>query len=249
MGPVAGRCPGPGCLPYPSVFTDASKPSYVTPTWHVYWFGANAGSHTGAGHSHRNDYLADPYFPGLSYPDAYICQPAANKTFEVTIDISGGNAVQLDGLYFVNGDVLIKGGSNKMGTMDVSGTIVATGSIRTSGQAAVNITPLILNADDCAARTVYPAMVAGEDILVTDHAVFQVHGIIWAGRSFDARASDAGCIVSPSISLRGNFGVSYGFDTTNPGCPRYEPGASPPPMFNEPSRNEMQPVPHTWREL
>lgn len=56
-------------------------------------------------------------------------------------------------------------------------------------------------------------------------------------------------MVAPHITLSGNFSVTYGFDTTNPGCPRYEPGASPPPMFNEPGMNNLQPVPHSWREL
>ena len=235
-------------LPYPSAFV--TNTATATTARHVYWYGNTAGSHTGAGHTHRNSFLVDPYFAGLSYPDAYVCQPSASKTFEVIIDCSGPDAVQLNGLYFVNGDVTIKGGGNKEGQMNMNGTLVATGSIRTQGQVRVTIVPMIQNADDCAARTIYPAMIAGEDVLVTDHAVFQVHGIIYAGRSFTARAStDAGCIVSPSITLSGNFGVSYGFDTTNPACPRYEPGDSPPPMFNEPDKNQMEPVPRSWREL
>ena len=77
-------------------------------------------------------------------------------------------------------------------------------------------------------------------------------GIIWAGRSFDCRAAlAAGCVVSPSVIMRGNFYLEYGFpiDPTDPNSPRFEPGVSTPPMFNEPDIGQVQPTPRTWREI
>jgi hypothetical protein len=162
----------------------------------------------------------------------------------MTIEFKKQSAPSYDGVYFVHGDIIVKSG------VTINGTLVATRDIIFQGQAEATINVLIENAQDCAARTVYPALIAGRDILIRDQSVFHTTGIIWAGRSFSARAADqGGCVVSPHISLSGNFSVTYGFDTTNPGCPRYEPGASPPPMFNEPGMNNLQPVPHSWREL
>lgn len=247
-------------LPYGSTYTK-NGPFYAVANRHVYWYDPSASAHQGTGHTHgTNWYVPDPYFPSSSYPDAYVCQSTSKKNFEIIIDCSGSNPVAFSGVYYVNGDVTIKGGQSSVGDLTVTGTIVATGSIRMQGKVKVSIEPLIVNAQDCAARTVYPALVAGWDIEIGDQSTFHTTGVVWAGHSFTAKAADqAGCVVVGGIgptndgiadlTLSGNFGVSYGFDTSNPSCPRYEPGSSPPPMFNEPDMGAIQPVPHSYREL
>jgi len=216
-------------LPYSKVSSGTADPAR-----HVYWSGQSTSAHTGAGHTHYNYFMPDPYFPAESYPAAYGCNG-------YTVTFTQGTVGE--GVYFVHGNVIVK---NKV---TINGTIVATGDITFQGQGAV-IIPLMHNSQDCATRTVYPALIAGRDIEIRDQSTFHTGGIIWAGRSFTAKAADqAGCIVSPHITLSGNFSVEYGFDTTNPSCPRYEPGSSPPPMFNEPGLDAMQPVPHSWREM
>ncbi len=219
-------------LPYSKISSGTADPNR-----HLYWSGQTTSSHTGAGHTHYNYFTPDPYFPGLSYPAAYGCN-------NFTVEFRKQAGTDYNGVYFVHGNVIIKNG------ITVNGTIVATGDITFQGQGQSDINVLIKNQDDCAARTVYPALIAGRDIQIRDQSTFHTYGIIWAGQSFIAKAADqAGCVVAPHITLSGNFSVTYGFDTTNPGCPRYEPGASPPPMFNEPGMNNLQPVPHSWREL
>jgi len=224
----------------------------ATPARHVYWYGKTAGEKedptahlAAASHTHRNGFVPDPYFPSLSYPDAYICQPSPSGTFEVQFRKQSG--VTYNGVYFIHGDVLIKN------DVEIKGTIVATGSVRSEGQATFDVTQMI-ESGNAAPHTVYPAVIAGEDALIPDQSQFHTLGIIWAGRSFDGRASDeAGCIVTPSLILRGNFSVTYGITRADhPGEQLpvdYYPGSSPPPMFNEPDRGQMQPVPYSWREL
>ncbi|MFB3880473.1 MAG: hypothetical protein ACE149_04375 [Armatimonadota bacterium] len=221
-------------LPYPSALPAKADASEAR---HVYWKGASTAAHTGAGHTHYNYFVPDPYFPGLSYPVAYGCS-------DFTVTFTKHNGVDYSGVYYVHGNVIVKNGIN------LTGTIVATGDISFQGQGTSDIRVMIENQDDCAARTVYPALIAGRDIEIRDQSIFHTNGIIWAGRSFTAKAADqAGCIVAPHITLTGNFSVNYGFETTNPECPVYEPGNSPPPMFNEPDKGVMQPLPHSWREL
>lgn len=218
-------------LPYSNVSNGIAEP-----TRHVYWSGQNTSTHTGAGHTHYNYFTPDPYFPALSYPAAYGCS-------DFTVEFRKQAGVDYDGVYYVHGNVIVKNG------VTIRGTIVATGNVTFQGQ-AINIIPLVTNEQDCETRTVYPALIAGRDVEIRDQSTFHTTGIIWAGHSFTAKAADqAGCIVSPHITLTGNFSVTYGFDTTNPECPRYEPGDSPPPMFNEPDMGALQPFPHTWREL
>lgn len=218
-------------LPYPKVSGGIADPAR-----HVYWSGPTTTAHTGAGHTHFNYFTPDPYFPALSYPAAYGCDG-------FTVEFRKQAGTDYNGVYFVHGNIIVKNG------VTITGTLIATGDITFQGQ-AISIIPLVKNEQDCSARTVYPALIAGRDILIRDQATFHTTGIIWAGNSFDARAADqAGCVVSPSLSFSGNFSVTYGFDTTNPNCPRYEPGDSPPPMFNEPDKNQMEPVPRSWREL
>ena len=218
-------------LPYAGIVGGTADPAR-----HVYWSGQTTASHTGAGHAHYNYFMPDPYYPGLSYPSAYGCD-------DFTVEFRKQDGTDYSGVYFVHGNVIVKNG------VTITGTLVATGDITFQGQ-GISIIPLVTNADDCAARTVFPALIAGRDIEIRDQSTFHTTGIIWAGHSFTAKAADqAGCVVSPHITLSGNFNVTYGFDTSNPSCPRYEPGSSPPPMFNEPGMDAMQPFPHTWREL
>jgi len=226
---------------------------------HVYWFGHGTGApEDPAAHSvppDENYFLTDPYFPGLSYPEAYVCK-SGSKRYTVTFgkEGSGSQLTTYNGLFFVHGDVIIKG------KVVVNGSIIATGDITTQAMAEVSIKPTI-PPEGAPADTVYPAMVAGRDILITNRSTssgsqvpeaVRVLGVIWAGRSFDARASlAAGCVVSPSVTLRGNFYLEYGFpiDPNDPNSPRFEPGVSTPPMFNEPDIGQIQPTPRSWREL
>ncbi len=222
-------------LPYSNALMRSKEDA--TEARHVYWQGNSTTAHTGAGHTHYNYFTPDPYFSGLSYPAAYGCN-------DFTVTFNKHDGVDYSGVYYVHGNVIVKNG------VTITGTIIATGDVSLQGQ-AITIVPLIKNEMDCEARTVYPAIIGGRDVLITDQGVdFHTLGIIWAGHSFESKASNqSGCIVSPHITLGGNFNVTYGFDTSNPDCPRYEPGSSPPPMFNEPDLGAMQAVPHTWREL
>jgi len=218
-------------LPYSKVSNGTADPDR-----HLYWSGQTTATHTGADHTHYNYFTPDPYFPSLSYPAAYGCD-------NFTVEFRKQAGTDYSGVYFVHGNVIVKNG------VTITGTIVATGDITFQGQ-GITIIPLVNNEQDCAARTVHPALIAGRDIQIRDQSTFHTTGVIWAGSSFTAKAADqAGCIVSPHVWLTGNFSVTYGFDTSNPACPRYEPGSSPPPMFNEPAMGQMQPFPHTWREL
>ena len=232
------------------------------PNRHVYWYGksstetenpvphaydANGNPSPTATHTHRNGYIhapggvneLDPYF-NVQYPDAYVCQTKGSTAFEVVFEGT------VTGLYFVHGDVLIKN------SLRLEGTIIATGSIRTQGQALLDIQPMV-QATGGGAYTVYPAMIAGEDISLYNQSTEHVYGIMWAGRSFLAQASDQyGCVVSPYVKLDGNYNVTYGsfpVDPNDPNSPRYESGSSPPPMFNEPDIGVIQPTPRSWREL
>jgi type II secretory pathway pseudopilin PulG len=218
-------------LPYSKVSNGIADPNR-----HVYWSGQTTSSHTGAGHTHYNYFTPDPYFPSLSYPAAYGCN-------NFTVEFRKQAGTDYNGVYYIHGNVIIKNG------VTITGTIVATGNITFQGQ-AITIIPLVTNGQNCATRTVYPAIIGGYDVEVRDQSTFHTTGIVWAGHSFIAKAADqAGCIVSPHVTLSGNFSVTYGFDTSNPSCPRYEPGSSPPPMFNEPGMDAMQPTPHSYREM
>ncbi len=226
---------------------------------HVYWHGHGIDApEDPSAHSSppdENYYIPDPYFPELSYPDAYVCTPGS-KRYTVTFGKEGpGNQLTVyNGLFFVHGDVIIKG------KVVVNGTIVATGDITTQAMAEVSIKPTIPEGG-AGEEEVYPALIAGRDVLITNRSTasanqtpeeVRILGIIWAGRSFDCRASlSSGCIVSPSVTLRGNFDIEYGFpiDPSDPNSPIFEPGVSTPPMFNEPDTGWMQPTPHSWREL
>jgi hypothetical protein len=218
-------------LPYAKTASGTADPAR-----HVYWSGQTTSAHTGAGHTHYNYFMPDPYFPSLSYPSAYGCD-------KFTVEFRKQAGTDYSGVYFVHGNVIVKNG------VTITGILVATGNITFQGQ-GISIIPLVNNPQNCATRTVYPALIGGYDIEIRDQSTFHTTGIIWAGHSFTAKAADqSGCIVSPHMTLSGNFSVTYGFDTNNPSCPRYEPGSSPPPMFNEPGMDAMQPFPHTWREL
>ena len=220
---------------------------------HMFWYGAGSSeehsAHAAASHApyDQNDFMPDWY--GVNNPDAYICN-SGSKPFTVTFTSEGNEIRHYYGNYYVHGDVEIK---NKA---QIHGTIIATGDITFSGVANASIEPEAVNPlAPCEERVYYPALVAGRDVIVRDQGAgtddtrdrLRVAGIVWAGRSYTGQASNVeGCVVSPNVTLGGNFLTRYGIYSID-GC-EYFPGASPPPWFREPDRGEMNPVPRTWRE-
>jgi hypothetical protein len=226
-------------LPYANIFNAKAAAELNR---HLYWEGQSTSAHTGSGHTDYNyfDPLDPRYgFVGPSYPEAYGCTG-------FTVTFNKQTSAAYTGVYFVHGDVIIKNG------VTINGTIVATGSILFQGQAS-SITPEPTGGDYCAPYTVYPALIAGNNITIKDASADHVKGIMWAGRSFVANAASVyGCVVAPSVTIGGTSDwTRYGFDNPIPDadCTRYLPGESPPPMFNEPDMGALQPVPHSWREL
>lgn len=222
----------------------------ATPGRHTYWYGSSSGTplaysaHVLDDHARydQNYFMPDSF--GFSNPDAYVC---ATSNKRLTVTFADGDFV---GNYFVHGDIQVKRHAH------ILGTLVATGDIAFYGVDDVEITPEAVNPEaPCEDRVYYPALIAGRDVLVRDQgrdpgndpSRLRVSGVIWAGNSYVGQASDVeGCVVSPSVTLGGNFLARYGMNVD--GC-EYEPGAQPPPWFREPDRNAMQPVPRSWREL
>jgi type II secretory pathway pseudopilin PulG len=234
--------------------TDVDMTDSQNSNRHMFWYGAGSAeehsAHAAASHSQydQNDFMPDWY--GVNNPDAYICN-SSNKPFTVTFTSKANEPQHYYGNYYVHGDVEIK---NKA---QIHGTIIATGDITFSGVANASIEPEALDPlAPCDERVYYPSLIAGRDVLVRDQGVgeiddsrerLRVSGIIWAGSSYTGQASNVeGCVVSPSVTLGGNFLTRYGIYSID-GCD-YGPGDSPPPWFREPDRGEMNPVPRTWRE-
>jgi len=240
----------------------ATLPAYADtavtadPARHMYWYGSSTTTPVGyaahAADSHAtydiNSFMPDWY--GVSNPDAYVCN-SSSKRFTVTF----GSKTETGGVYtcnyFVHGDIHVK---NKA---SIHGTLVATGDVIFYGVEDVGIVPEPVNPNaPCDERVYYPAIIAGGNVLVRDQGAnpgdpdaerLRVSGVIWAGSTYTGQASNVqGCIVSPDVTLGGNFVARYGANID--GC-YYEPGENPPPWFREPDRGEMQPVPRSWREL
>jgi len=224
-----------------------------TLTRHLYWYGASASvdpvAHAADSHAQydQNYYMPDWY--GYDNPYAYVCS-SRNKPFTVIFGKQKGEIEIYTGNYFVHGDVEIKSGAQ------IRGTVIATGDVTFYGVENASIVPEVMNpGDPCDERVYYPAIIAGRDVMVRDQGVgeddlrerLRVAGVVWAGRSYTGQASNVeGCVVSPSVTLGGNFLTRYGIYSID-GCD-YGPGDSPPPWFREPDRGEMNPVPRTWRE-
>jgi hypothetical protein len=231
--------------------------SDADPDRHTYWYGSSSSTPLGhASHSSdshagydENDFMPDWY--GVDSPEAYICN-TSNKRLTVTFGNNQAEEGVYVGNYLVHGDIEVKQHAV------IQGTLIATGNITFYGVANVQITPEVMNPDaPCEERVYYPALIAGQDVLIRDQGKnnpgdpnptrLRTSGVIWAGNSYTGSASDVeGCVVSPSVTLGGNFMVRYGFYID--GC-YYEPGAAPPPWFREPDRGAMQPLPRSWREV
>jgi len=223
---------------------------------HMYWYGSSSATPLNhAGHSSDSHATNDvnffmPDWYEQSNPDAYVCQ-TSNKRLTVTFGKQTAEEGVYTGNYFVHGDIHVKNHAL------IRGTLVATGDVTFYGVANVSIQPEAINPNaPCEERVYYPAIIAGGSVLVRDQGKdpgdpdaerLRVSGVVWAGDSYTGQASNVqGCVVSPSVTLGGNFLVRYG--AWLDGC-YYEPGANPPPWFREPDRGEMQPVPRSWREL
>ncbi len=227
------------------------------PDRHVYWYGSSPSasldhaSHGSDGHATYDENGFMPDWFGIDNPDAYICN-TSNKRFTVTFGKDTAEEGVYTGNYFVHGDIEVKHHAV------IRGTLIATGDITFYGVANVEIVPEAMNPEaPCEERVYYPALIAGQDVLLRDQGKnnpgdpnpsrLRTSGIIWAGGSYTGSASDIeGCVVSPSVTLGGNFMARYGFYLDD--C-YYEPGDHPPPWFREPDRGEMQASPRTWREL
>jgi type II secretory pathway pseudopilin PulG len=258
-----------GALPYTGI-SATSTPVLPKPGGglrHVYWYGAGVtddpADHPAGADGDHQDYVdgnLTPYNPdlyGYMNPTYYWCQ-AGNKPFTVEFDKwdSDGDGkaddYNIDGNFFVYGDVVIKQKVN------VRGSIIATGSITTQAQAAVTAS-LIVSDGTCEGRVFAPALIAGNNVTTRDSSVdatkdapadVRIRGVIWAGEAYENYATSfGGCVVSPNIRFggTGTFEAIYGTNFDD-GCPPYEPGAVPPPWFREPDRGEMQPTPRSWRE-
>jgi len=247
-----------GASPSTSVDATPDDPTtHQTSDKHMFWYGSPGTpvdyvGHASASHAQydQNDFMPDWF--GINNPWAYICN-SSNKRFTVTFrkqTIDGVEATDFTGNWFVHGDIHVKSRAH------IHGTLIATGNIYFYGVENASIEPEAINPDaPCDERVYYPAMIAGGEVLVRDQGVgdddnrdrLRVSGIIWAGSSYTGQASNVeGCIVSPSVTLGGNFLTRYGIYSID-GC-EYGPGDSPPPWFREPDRGEMNPVPRTWRE-
>ena len=236
----------------PSTSVDATaddQTTHQTSEKHMFWYGPSGTSedyvaHTAAAHARydQNDFMPDWF--GVNNPWAYICN-SSNKPFTVTFQDG-----DFTGNYFVHGDIHVKSRAH------IHGTLIATGSIYFYGVEDASIEPEAVNPDaPCEERVYYPALIAGGEVLVRDQGIgdddnrdrLRVSGIIWAGSSYTGQASNVeGCVVSPNVTLGGNFLTRYGIYSID-GC-EYGPGDAPPPWFREPDRGEMNPVPRTWRE-
>lgn len=222
---------------------------------HMFWYGSSTATplaptaHAGDGHAANDENFFMPDWYGIDNPFAYVCN-SGNKRLTVIFGKSKDVEVYT-GNYFIHGDVEIKNSAQ------IKGTIIATGNVSFYGVANASIEPEVANPEaPCDERVYYPTIIAGQDVLVRDQGVGQddlrdrlrVSGIVWAGNSYVGQASNVeGCVVSPSVTLGGNFLSRYGIYNLE-GC-EYKPGELPPPWFREPDRGEMQPVPHRWREL
>jgi hypothetical protein len=216
---------------------------------HTFWYGQpgtplDYTAHAGSSHAQHDENTFMPDWFGENNPWAYICN-SSNKRFTVTF--SNGN---FTGNYFVHGDIHVKSRAH------IYGTIIATGNVYFYGVEDASIEPEAVNPlAPCDERVYYPAIIAGGEVLVRDQGVgedddrdrLRVSGIVWAGESYTGQASNVeGCVVSPNITLGGNFLTRYGIYNIND-C-EYQPGATPPPWFREPDRGEMTPIPRSWRE-
>jgi|GEM_PF-2915148 len=217
---------------------------------HVFWYGSSSSTpldytaHAADGHAVNDENTFMPDWYGYDNPDAYICN-SSNKRFTVTF--ADGD---FTGNFLVHGDIHVKRRAK------IHGTLIATGNVYFYGVEEASIEPEVANPDDpCDERVYYPAIIAGQNVLVRDQGVgedesqdrLRVSGIVWAGESYTGQASNVeGCVVSPNVTLGGNFLTRYGIETVD-GC-EYKPGETPPPWFREPDRGEMQPLPRSWRE-
>jgi len=216
---------------------------------HMFWYGASGTpldyvGHASASHAQYDENYFMPDWYGINNPWAYVCN-SSNKRFTVTF--ADG---EFTGNWFVHGDIHVKRRAH------IHGTLIATGNVYFYGVENASIEPELMNPGaPCDERVYYPAIIAGANVLVRDQGVgdddsrerLRVSGIIWAGSSYTGQASNVeGCVVSPSVTLGGNFLARYGIYSID-GC-EYGPGDSTPPWFREPDRGEMNPVPRTWRE-
>ena len=236
-------------------YTDTTVYAAEVPDRHLFWYGSSTGApldpvaHAGDAHAGNDENFFMPDWYGFDNPHAYVCN-SSSKRFTVIFGKSKDIEVYT-GNYFVHGDVQIKNSAQ------IKGTIIATGNVTFYGVANASIEPEVANPEDpCDERVYYPTIIAGQDVLVRDQGVGQddlrerlrVSGIIWAGNSYTGQASNVeGCVVSPSVTLGGNYLTRYGIYNLE-GC-EYMPGELPPPWFREPDRGELQPVVRTWREL
>jgi hypothetical protein len=226
------------------------------PGRHMYWYGSSAATpldHTAHSSDSHAEYDVNFFMPDWyeqSNPDAYVCQ-TSNKRLTVTFGKQTAEEGVYTGNYFVHGDIHVKNHAL------IRGSLIATGDVTFYGVDNVSIQPEAINPNaPCEERVYYPAIIAGGNVLVRDQGKdpgnpdaerLRVSGVVWAGDSYMGQASNVqGCVVSPSVTLGGNFLVRYG--AWLDGC-YYEPGANPPPWFREPDRGEMQPVPRSWREV
>ncbi len=235
-----------------SISVDAAADDEVTGALadqHMFWYGSSTSTpldyvaHDADSHAANDQNWFMPDWYGEYNPYAYICN-STNKRFTVTF--ADGD---FTGNFFVHGDIHVKRRAH------VRGTLIATGNVYFYGVENASIEPEVANPEaPCDERIYYPAIIAGGEVLVRDQGVgdddsrerLRVSGIIWAGQSYTGQASNVeGCVVSPSVTLGGNFLTRYGIYID--GC-QYEPGEIPPPWFREPDRGEMQPLPRTWRE-
>jgi type II secretory pathway pseudopilin PulG len=250
-GTADPRWPDQATLP---ACTETTVYAADSPDRHMYWYGTSPSTaldytgHAADGHAGYDENFFMPDWYGFDNPDAYVCS-SSNKPFTVIFG-KDNDLEAFTGNYFVHGDVQIKNSAQ------IKGTIIATGDITFYGVANASIEPEVVNpTDPCDERVYYPTLIAGRDVLVRDQGVgeddlrerLRVSGIIWAGESYRGQASNVeGCVVSPSVTLGGNYLSRYGIYELD-GC-EYQPGELPPPWFREPDRGEMQPVPRTWRE-
>jgi len=256
------RDPNGDGIPDPRWPDQGTLPAYTTtsvaadPTRHVYWYGSSSSTpldcaaHGSDSHAAYDQNFFMPDWYGVLNPDAYVCN-SSNKRFTVTFGSKQAENGVYTGNYLVHGDIHIKNHAQ------VRGTLIATGNVVFYGVDNITIAPEAVNPDaPCDERVYYPAIIAGNDVVVRDQGVnpgdpdrsrLRVSGVIWAGGDYWSAASDVqGCVVSPNVRLSGNSLVRYGAYLD--GC-LYLPGDNPPPWFREPDRGEMQPVPRSWREL
>jgi len=226
--------------------TPDNPATHQTAQRHMFWYQSplDYTTHDSGAHAAYDENFFMPDWYGENNPWAYVCN-SSNKRFTVTF--ADGD---FTGSYFVHGDIHVKRRAH------IKGTLIATGNIYFYGVEDASIEPEVVDPDaPCDERVYYPALIAGQNVLVRDQGIgddenrdrLRVSGIVWAGASYTGQASNVeGCVVSPNVTLGGNFLTRYGILID--GC-NYKPGESSPPWFREPDRSAMQPLPHRWREL